>query len=179
MTVGTPAVRALRSALPARQFTPTVINNLALQYALHTNKPEQFIEAYAMSFEVPGMGGAGNFRQRPVASIADYLFLDHMMPALRAAGETGTAEQILSGLKAFFDNASDTLRHDETPYRLQLFAGNEHYDTLRLAIESALGPDVALFNEYHALIVRHSKEVCRVRPRCSRCVLLGHCPAGA
>ena len=63
--------------------------------------------------------------------------------------------------------------------RLQLFAGNEHYDTLRLAIESALGPDVALFNEYHALIVRHSKEVCRVRPRCSRCVLLGHCPAGA
>jgi endonuclease-3 related protein len=63
--------------------------------------------------------------------------------------------------------------------RLQLCAGNEHYDTIRLAIELALGPDVALFNEFHALIVRHAKEVCRVRPRCSHCVLLGHCPAGA
>jgi endonuclease-3 related protein len=63
--------------------------------------------------------------------------------------------------------------------RLQLFAGNESYEALRLAIESALGPDVALFNEYHALIVRHAKEVCRVRPRCADCHLRGHCPSGA
>ena len=63
--------------------------------------------------------------------------------------------------------------------RLGLFNGNEGYDTLRLAIESALGPDTALFNEYHALIVRHAKEICRVRPRCSDCVLLDRCPAAA
>ena len=63
--------------------------------------------------------------------------------------------------------------------RLRLFAGNESYDCLRLAIESALGPDVALFNEYHALIVRHAKEACRPSPRCDRCVLCGHCPVGA
>jgi endonuclease-3 related protein len=61
--------------------------------------------------------------------------------------------------------------------RLGLFNGNEGYDTLRLAIESALGPDTALFNEYHALIVRHAKEVCRVRPHCGDCVLFDHCPA--
>ena len=60
--------------------------------------------------------------------------------------------------------------------RLDLFAGSESYDTLRIAFESVLGPDVALFNEYHALIVRHAREVCRVRPRCSRCVLRGHVP---
>jgi len=63
--------------------------------------------------------------------------------------------------------------------RLHLFAGNESYDSLRIAIESALGPDVALFNEYHALIVRHAKEVCRPNPRCGHCVLLGDCPDGA
>jgi len=63
--------------------------------------------------------------------------------------------------------------------RLQLFTGNESYDTLRMAIEFALGSDVALFNEYHALIVRHAREVCRPNPRCGRCVLLGHCPSGA
>jgi TolB-like protein/Tfp pilus assembly protein PilF len=138
---GEMALAALRSALPPRQFSPTVINNLALQHALHTNRPEQFIEAYAMSFEAPGTGGAGNFRQRPVASTADYTFLDNLLPALRAAGETGAAEQILSALQAFFDNASDTLRHHETEYRLQLFSGDIEgaLDALEALIDDGRG----------------------------------------
>ncbi|MEN8205021.1 MAG: endonuclease [Pseudomonadota bacterium] len=61
--------------------------------------------------------------------------------------------------------------------RLGLFDGNESYDTMRVAIESILGPDTALFNEYHALIVHHAKEICRVRPRCGDCVLFDRCPA--
>lgn len=63
--------------------------------------------------------------------------------------------------------------------RLQLCSGDEPYDELRLAIEAALDPDVALFNEYHALIVRHAREVCRVRPRCSECALRRRCPAAS
>ena len=63
--------------------------------------------------------------------------------------------------------------------RLGIFHGKEEYDTMRVAIESALGPETALFNEYHALIVRHAKETCRVRPRCDNCVLFDRCPAGA
>jgi endonuclease-3 related protein len=60
--------------------------------------------------------------------------------------------------------------------RLGLFTGTEDYDTLRLGFERVLGPDVDLFNEYHALIVRHAKEVCRVKPDCQRCVLATACP---
>ena len=60
--------------------------------------------------------------------------------------------------------------------RLGLVAGTEDYETLRLGFERALGPEVGLFNEYHALIVRHAKEVCRVKPDCSRCVLAAACP---
>lgn len=59
--------------------------------------------------------------------------------------------------------------------RLGLIAGDEGYETLRHAIECALGPDVSLFNEYHALIVVHAKDVCRVRPRCGECVLRTRC----
>lgn len=61
--------------------------------------------------------------------------------------------------------------------RLGLFSGDEDYDAMRLAIEPVLGPDVPLFNEYHALIVRHAREICRVRPRCTECVLQPRCPA--
>lgn len=43
------------------------------------------------------------------------------------------------------------------------------YEKLRALFMENLPRDVALYNEYHALIVRHCKEVCRKRPLCHRC----------
>lgn len=63
--------------------------------------------------------------------------------------------------------------------RLGMIKGNEGYEQLRLAFEHALGADVALFNEYHALIVVHAKDICRVRPRCELCALRKTCPSTA
>jgi endonuclease III related protein len=60
--------------------------------------------------------------------------------------------------------------------RLGLARGDESYDVLRLAIEQELGPDVCLFNEFHALIVCHAKMHCRARPACAGCVLRYGCP---
>jgi len=60
--------------------------------------------------------------------------------------------------------------------RLGVLGGSEGYETIRHGFETALGPDVPLFNEYHALIVRHGKDVCRTRPRCGACCLRGLCP---
>jgi endonuclease-3 related protein len=63
--------------------------------------------------------------------------------------------------------------------RLGLLAGDEGYETIRHAFERALGADTALFNEYHALIVRHAKAACRTRPRCAGCCLNALCPAAS
>ncbi|MCG6939791.1 MAG: endonuclease [Thiohalocapsa sp.] len=61
--------------------------------------------------------------------------------------------------------------------RLGMLTGTEGYETIRALFEQVLGPDTALFNEYHALIVRHAKDVCRSRrPLCDGCVLRGGCP---
>jgi endonuclease-3 related protein len=57
--------------------------------------------------------------------------------------------------------------------------GQSGYETVRHAFERALGPDVPLFNEYHALIVRHAKEVCRTKPHCADCCLRHLCPSFA
>ena len=54
--------------------------------------------------------------------------------------------------------------------------GDQGYEAIRRRFEDALGPEPALFNELHALIVRHGKEVCRPRPRCAACVLARECP---
>ena len=61
--------------------------------------------------------------------------------------------------------------------RLDMFSGDEPYDEMRLAIEAALGVDVGMYKEYHALIVRHAKQHCRVKPRCEGCVLGSRCSA--
>lgn len=63
--------------------------------------------------------------------------------------------------------------------RLGIVDGSEGYEELRRLFEQTLGPDVAVFNEYHGLIVRHGKEICRTRPRCGACCLASVCPSKA
>lgn len=53
------------------------------------------------------------------------------------------------------------------------------YGRLRALFMDALPRDTALFNEYHALIVRHGKERCRKRePLCGGCALVTLCAFG-
>lgn len=59
--------------------------------------------------------------------------------------------------------------------RLGLLEGELPYEDLRASFERALPADEALFNEYHALIVKHAKEVCRTKPRCDACILKAGC----
>ncbi len=49
------------------------------------------------------------------------------------------------------------------------------YERLRAEFERELSADVPLFQEFHALIVIHAKEVCRSRPRCTECCLRERC----
>ncbi|WP_243372050.1 endonuclease III domain-containing protein [Geotalea sp. SG265] len=54
---------------------------------------------------------------------------------------------------------------------LGLVSEKDDYEGVRALFMDNLPADVALFNEYHALIVRHCKEHCRKRPLCSGCSL--------
>lgn len=59
--------------------------------------------------------------------------------------------------------------------RLGLLDARADYETLREHFETALGADVPVFNQYHALIVRHAKRACRKNPLCTRCDLRARC----
>ncbi len=63
--------------------------------------------------------------------------------------------------------------------RLGFLNGKEDYETIRARFERGLGADVPLYNEYHALIVRHGKDICRPKPRCDLCALRRLCPSRA
>lgn len=49
------------------------------------------------------------------------------------------------------------------------------YAAYQALFMSHLPPDAALFNEYHALLVRLGKEHCRKLPLCEGCCLMGLC----
>jgi len=50
---------------------------------------------------------------------------------------------------------------------------NMDYYSIKAYFESRLPADAALFNNFHALIVRHAKEHCRAKAVCEGCSL-GH-----
>jgi endonuclease-3 related protein len=52
------------------------------------------------------------------------------------------------------------------------------YHDLKEHFESALPPDVPLYNEYHALLVRVGHEFCKPRPCCEACPLRELLPEG-
>jgi endonuclease-3 related protein len=60
--------------------------------------------------------------------------------------------------------------------RLGWLAGGESYDEVQRMFHRALPADAALFNDYHAQVVRLAKESCRKRPLCASCPLEAVCP---
>jgi endonuclease III related protein len=63
--------------------------------------------------------------------------------------------------------------------RLGVVPGSDTYAGWQRQFSQMLPLEAPLFNEYHALIVRHGKEVCRKRPLCRDCPLSSICPARA
>ncbi|MDT8403727.1 endonuclease [Sulfuriflexus sp.] len=60
--------------------------------------------------------------------------------------------------------------------RLGVSGADSDYESLRCIFEKSLSKEsVKMFNEYHALLVLHAKDVCRVKPRCDTCCLAKAC----
>jgi len=61
--------------------------------------------------------------------------------------------------------------------RVGLGPEEDTYDAWQTFFMKNLPADVRLFNEYHALLVRHGKEACRKQPACNNCFLVDICRA--
>jgi endonuclease-3 related protein len=59
--------------------------------------------------------------------------------------------------------------------RLGLSPPRDDYSSLQSLFIENLTADEKLFNEYHALFVRHGKEACKKAPLCDHCCLKGLC----
>jgi endonuclease-3 related protein len=59
--------------------------------------------------------------------------------------------------------------------RLGLLSQEESYDACQRLFTANLAADAALYNEYHALLVKLAKEACRKQPLCKDCCLNDIC----
>jgi len=59
--------------------------------------------------------------------------------------------------------------------RIGLLPEGVNYTTTQDWFHNQLKKDTQLFNEYHALIVQHAKQHCRVKPLCDTCTLQTCC----
>ncbi len=109
---------------------------------------------------------------------ADLYELREALLAVKGIGPE-TADSIL-----LYAAGKATFVIDAYTHRLLLRHGliweeSDYYEMQELFL-TALPADLALFNEYHALIVRVGKEYCRkTRPRCGECPLRELLPEGA
>ena len=53
---------------------------------------------------------------------------------------------------------------------------SSYHDLQAMFHERLASRDALIYNEYHALIVRHSASICKPRPRCSICSMESLCP---
>ena len=59
--------------------------------------------------------------------------------------------------------------------RVGVYGGADSYAEHQRFFHESLLADTRLFNEYHALLVRHGKDVCRPTPLCKKCCLREIC----
>jgi endonuclease-3 related protein len=105
----------------------------------------------------------------------DTVALRHALLTVKGVGEETADSILLYALhRTVFVVDAYTRRIFE---RLGLLDPGHGYGAIQATFEAALPRDLALFNEYHALIVALGKDYCKPKPRCAACPLRPLCPS--
>ncbi len=165
------AIENLRSAglLSPSAIAATPIHRLRRLVrvaGLHRTKPRRLKALCAFLAESSGGDLERWLASRDTGGLRDELLsLDGIGP------ETADSILLYAAGRAVFVVDAYTRRIGR---RLGWFA-TDAYDKVQRFFEAALPRDAPRFNEYHALLVRHAKELCRARPLCPQCPLNGMC----
>jgi len=137
--------------------------------------------------------GTFNTKTRKVKALINHLVEDHGggMGSLLSQEPATLRLELLSIYGIGEETADDILLYAAgAPYfvidaytcrivnRLGLAPEQQGYQAYQQLFHRRLPRDTALYNEYHALLNRHAKETCKVRPLCAGCCLLDLCPIG-
>lgn len=165
------AICRLKAAIP---LTPAALRDLPLDRLATLIRPCGYYNAKAAKLrafvERLGSRHNDNLDQLFALDIGD---LRQELLSIHGIGEE-TADSIIlyAARKPIFVIDAYTKR---IVGRLGLAPESNSYSAFQRLFAENLPQEEALFNEYHALLVRHAKEVCRKSPRCTSCCLRSIC----
>ncbi|MDA1256329.1 MAG: endonuclease [Chloroflexi bacterium] len=168
------ALEALKSAglwsIGALHETP--LDRLAgtIRSSGYYNQKARKLKTFAELVEAEYAGNLARFLALPLVDLRPELL------AVWGIGEE-TADDIVlyaAGHASFVIDGYTRRIVDRLGWRVD----GEAYGDYQALFSDRLPADARLFNEYHALIVRHAADVCRPTPVCEGCVLLATCPTG-
>lgn len=162
--------KAIRNLKKDNALTPEGLRNIPAQHLAALIRPSGYFNIKAkrlqnfMSFLFEGYGGSvDKMREEP---------LETLRPRILSVNGIGpeTADSILLyalGKPVFVVDAYTK----RILYRHGLIDKAADYHTMQRLLTDHMAQDRALFNEYHALIVRVGKEFCKPKPACETCPL--------
>jgi endonuclease-3 related protein len=176
-TIWANAERAIDNLRDAGALSPEALRRMPLDRLASLLYPAGYYNSKARKLKALAGFLGGRYRDDPSAmAMADTVTLRRELLAVYGVGEE-TADAILlyAAEKPAFVVDAYTRR---VFARLRLAPRRDTYAAYREMFMGLLDPDPVLFNEYHALIVRHGKEVCKTHPVCKECCLRDVCPTG-
>ncbi|GBD11391.1 Endonuclease III [bacterium HR23] len=169
--------RALANLKRAGAFSPSALRAMPLEQLAHLLRPSGYFTVKA----------------RKVKAFVEHLARYNDDLNALFAQETHTLREELLGIYGIGEETADDilLYAAGKPvfvvdaytirifHRLGIVGSKARYREVQRLFLEHLPPDVRTFNEYHALLVRLGKEVCRKRqPLCGACPLRDLCPIG-
>ena len=171
----TNVAQAISNLKAANALTPAALHDLPLERLAHLIRPSGYYNAKALKLKA----FADRLHSRYDGDLGKLFTLDtatlrQELLSIHGVGEE-TADSILlyAARRPVFVIDAYTRRITS---RLGLAPAEDSYGALQELFAQNLPQDKGLFNEYHALLVCHGKEVCRKVPRCTLCCLRSICP---
>lgn len=167
--------KAISNLRRAEALTPTAILSLTMEQLEQLIRPSGFFRQKAERLQLfchylnnHHQGDLNTFLSQELNRVRDELL------QLKGIGpETADSILLYAGQRPSFVVDAYTGRLFG---RLGLLGGKEKYDQIRALFMSHLECDVQLYNEFHALIVIHCKDICRKKPLCQECLFIDTCP---
>ena len=166
------ALSQLKAAIP---LTPAALRNLPLDRLATLIRPCGYYNAKAMKLRafVERLGSRHDDNLDQLFALESVDLRQELLSIHGIGEETADSIILYAAKKPVFVIDAYTRR---IMGRLGLAPESDSYSAFQRLFAENLPHEEGLFNEYHALLVRHAKKVCHKSPRCPLCCLRSICP---
>jgi endonuclease-3 related protein len=169
--------KAIRNLKEAQALSPDAIRNMSFTELAELIKPSGYYNAKARKLKSLVYWLGENFSDDidGMAAKETQKLREDLLTVYGIGPETADSILLYALGKPVFVIDSYTRRIFA---RIGLLREENSYNDCQRLFTANLTPDVTVFNEYHALIVKLAKEACNKKPDCSRCCLDEICRHG-